>query len=95
MCSSKFEGTLWRLAVDRPRPVPNATNGALPVQPLDNGYLGKSRKIAHVFYPSASSLDELERNSESFERKASDPKTFLSDRNYRNSRKTLCCANCG
>jgi len=48
-------------------------------QPLHNGNFGEAGKIcAGVNTPALQGLDELERNSESFERKASDSKSFLS-----------------
>jgi len=71
------------------RRVPNATSGAFLSQPLDNGYPGRPQNPRKFFYPALQCFDELERDSESFERKASDTKTFLSGRNHRNSRETL------
>jgi len=76
MCSSKFAETLWRLAAgsSAPRAKRHQWSPSCP-KPLDNGYLGKGSKIrASFFTPALQGFDELEGNSESFERKASDPK---------------------
>src|SRR6266700_3580093 len=65
-------------------------------QPLDNSDFGKGRKFrAGVNAPAFQGLDEFERDSESFERKTSDPRTFLSGRNHSHTGKTLRRANCG
>jgi len=59
-------------------------------QPLDNGNFGKGRKFrTGADAPAFQCLDELEWNSESFKRKPSDPKTFLSGRNDRDTGETL------
>src|SRR5882762_11216759 len=63
-------------------------------QPLDNGNFGKGRKFpTRAGAPAFQCLDEVEWNSESFEWKASDPKSFFSGRNHRHTGETLCRAN--
>ena len=83
----KFFGDQW-MNLRAARQTPPVES--LLSQPLYNGNFGKGRKFCTgTDAPALQSFHKLERNTEGFERKPSDPKTFLSGRNDRDTGETL------